>query len=138
MIYLEYEFYKSQYLASQRVLNSILIEQEELFTKTQPDAIRYDKDRVQTSPSNNQFDNYLVQKEKLKIDERLAEAKSIIEDRERLMKMKELELRQSMDIKDTIYLYKFVEGLNVRKIANKLNYSASQVYRIIEKIEASL
>lgn len=138
MVFLEYEFYKSQYLASQRVLNSILIEQEELFTKTQPDAIRYDKDRVQTSPSNNQFDNYLVQKEKLKIDERLAEAKSIIEDRERLMKMKELELRQSMDIKDTIYLYKFVEGLNVRKIANKLNYSASQVYRIIEKIEASL
>lgn len=135
MVFLEYEEYKRQYLETQRIFNSILMEQEELFTRTQPNAVRYDKDRVQTSPSNSQFDDYISQKESRRIDERLKEAKTLLEDREYILHKKEDELRQSMDIHDVIYLYKFVDGMSVNKIAKKLNYSISQIYRYIQIIE---
>lgn len=135
MVFPEYEEYKRQYFETQRIFNSILMEQEELFTRTQPNAIRYDTDHIQTSPSNSQFDNYLAQKEKRRIDERLKEAKTLLEEREYILQKKEDELRQSMDIKDIIYLYKFVDGMHADKIAKKLNYSVSQIYRYIQIIE---
>ena len=138
MVYLEYEEYKLKYLETQKIFNSILMEQEELFTKTQPDAIKYDKDRVQSSPSNSQFDNYLIQKEKLRIDERLKEVKALIEERKFILKKKEEELRQSHDKFDIIYTWKYIDRMRVERIAKKMHYSVPQIYRYIRDIECAI
>lgn len=139
MIYLDYEMFKSKYLETQVKYNAILTEKEDLFTRTQPNAIRYDKERVQSSGGiGNGFDEYLIAKESKKIDERLEEVKSLLDDREKLLRLKEKELRLSNDKMDRIYLLRYVEGIKPHKIAKSLNYSVSQVYRVLNQIESSI
>lgn len=138
MIYLEYERFKVKYLEIQNKYNEILTEKENLFTKTQPNAIRYDLEHVQGGDHENGFDSYLIAKEEKKIDERLFEARQLLEDREKLLLLKEKELRASKDKLDRIYCMRFVDNKRPYIIARSLNYSESQIYRIIDKIQKSL
>ena len=135
MVYPEYEQYKSKYLEIQSKYNEILLEKENLFTKTQPNAITYDKDKVQSCNFSNSFDDYVIEKEKKRIDERLKEAKHIVDERLYLLRIKEIDLRQSRDKYDRVYVYKYIDGFKIYQIAKVLNYSQSQVYRMIERIE---
>lgn len=136
MIYLEYEIFKSKYLDTQRTYNEILEEQERLFTKTQPNAIRYDKERVQGGYSVNSLEEYMMEKEKKHIDDRLKESRQLLNDRATLLKAKEKELRESQDKIDRIYVCKYLDGMHPDKIAMALNYSKSQVYRILKRIQS--
>lgn len=138
MVYLEYEDFKNRYLLTQSVYNNILTEKERLFTKTQAKAIRYDKEKVQNSVGSNGFDEYLIAVEEKKIDKRLNVAREFLDGREKLLQMKEKELRQSQDRLDIVYCMKYVEGKKICTIAKALNYSNSQVYRILNKIQRSL
>ncbi len=138
MIYLEYEQYRAKYHEIQKLYNRIIEEQENLFTKTQPNAIRYDKDNVQGGFPVNNLDEYLIAKEKKQIDKRLKEARQLLDDRERLLNLKEKELRESRDIINTIYVLKYIDGMHPRKIADKLNYSRSQVYRMLNSIQSTI
>lgn len=135
MVFLEYESFKTNYLKTQRMCEKILEEQERLFTKTQPNAIRYDKDKVQGGFPVNNLDQYMIEKEKKQIDGRLKEAKQLLKDRKDLLILKEQELRESKDTIDIVYVFKYIENVNPEHIALYLNYSKSQIYRIIEKIE---
>ena len=67
MVYLEYERFKVKYLEIQNNYNDILTEKENLFTKTQPNAIRYDKENVQGGTFENGFDDgeWLVDENRL-------------------------------------------------------------------------
>ncbi len=137
-VYIDYETYKCKYLEIQVQYNEILTEKENLFTKTQPNAIRYDKVQVQGGTYGNGFDEYLIAKEKEQIDERLAEARQLLEDRERLLKLKEKELRASKDKLDLVYCMRFVDNKRPYAIARALNYSESQIYRILDKIQKEI
>ena len=86
MLYQEYWEYKTKYYDAQTKYDEVLSEKEQLFAKTQPKATNYDKEVVSGGTPNNTFDDYVIEKEKKKIDERLKEARSILEDRERLFK----------------------------------------------------
>lgn len=138
MIYLEYEQYRAKYHEIQKLYNRIIEEQENLFTKTQPNAIRYDKDNVQGGFPVNNLDEYLIAKEKKQIDKRLNETRQLLDDRERLLRLKEKELRESRDIINKIYVLKYIDGMHPSKIADNLNYSRSQVYRILNSIQSAI
>ncbi len=137
-VYIDYETYKCKYLEIQKKYNAILSEKENLFTKTQPNAITYDKVQVKGGKLMNGFDEYLIAKEKEQIDERLAEARQLLEDRERLLKLKEKELRASKDKLDLVYCMRFVDNKRPYAIARCLNYSESQIYRILDKIQKEI
>lgn len=137
-VYIDYETYRVKYLEIQSQYNEILTEKENLFTKTQPNAIRYDKVSVQGGKLDNGFDEYLIAKEKAHIDARLIEARQLLEDRERLLKLKEKELRASKDKLDLIYCMRFVDCKRPYAIARALNYSESQIYRILDKIQRDI
>lgn len=132
-VYVDYEDFKNKYFEVQKKYDEILREKEYLFSKTQPKAARADKGIAATSPTNV-FDEYLIAKEKTKIDQRLEEIKAIASDRARLLKLKEIELRHSKNIWDRIYTMRYLDNLHIQKIAFILNYSQSQVYRKLEKI----
>lgn len=85
----------------------------------------------------NTFEVYLIKKEEQQIDEKLAEIKSILEDREQLLKLKEQELRASNDIKDKIYKYRKLDKMRAYKIARLVGYSERQIYRILEDMKMS-
>lgn len=132
-VYVIYEYFKNKYFDVQKKYDEILREKEYLFSKTQPKAVRIDKGIIATTPINV-FDEYLIEKEKRKIDQRLKEIKAIIEDRAKLLKLKEIELRHSKNIWDRIYTMRYLDNLHIQKIALILNYSQSQVYRKLKKI----
>ena len=139
MVCIEYERLKASYVRMQSVCDSILREKEKYFTKTQPNAIRYDKLQIEGGKlRENGFDEYLIAKEEDKIDERLAEARQLLEDRERLLKLKEKELRASKDKLDLIYCLRYVDNKRPYAIARSLNYSESQIYRILDKIQKEI
>ncbi|KAK8835472.1 hypothetical protein M9Y10_004576 [Tritrichomonas musculus] len=129
-VYVDYEDFKNKYFEVQKKYDEILREKEYLFSKTQPKAARADKGIAATSPTNV-FDEYLIAKEKTKIDQRLEEIKAIASDRARLLKLKEIELRHSKNIWDRIYTMRYLDNLHIQKIAFILNYSQSQVGLII-------
>ena len=138
MLYLDYELYKIRYLETQKKYNEILSEKEELFTRTQPKAVRYDKEKVSGGSGSNAFDDYLIKKDEKRIDERLAEAKSLLDDRKLLMELKEAELRASKDTIDKIYVRRYLDHVRVNRIASQIGYSESQIYRILNVISESV
>ena len=135
MIYPEYERCKAKYYAAQERFEAVLTEQERLFTKTLPKAITYDRDRVQTSPSDTVLINYVIAKDDKGIDNQLKKVKRIMLDRKKLLEVKEEELRKSPDVNDRVYVMRCLDGYGVNRIARILNYSKSHVYRIIEGFE---
>ena len=96
-----------------------------------PRAIRYDADRVQTSVMDVMSDK-LAQIADL--SEMIAAAKEIMEYRHEILKMKQQELRASRIVEDRIYVYYFLDGMGVRRIAGRVGYSRSQVFRILKKM----
>ena len=138
MIYPEYEAYKERFLESQRIFNEALLEKEKLFVMTQPNAIRYDMDKVQTSPVGSILESYIIALEKSGIDERIKTIRQLFEDRERLLLLKEKDLRLSHDKYDRVYVCKYLDGLSITMTAKKLNYAKSHVYRIFKEIKSNL
>ena len=138
MLYIVYEQYKNKFHNAQQILNNIINEKEELFLKTQPQSTKYDKEAVKGGSPSNSFDEYLIAKEKKQIEERLIEAKSIVNDRKELLLSKEEELRNSKDWYDKIYVYKFIEKLSVEKIKNIMPYCRSSIYDKINEIEKNI
>ena len=137
-IYLTYEEYKRNYYKVQKLYNEILEEKEKLFAKTQPKSIKFDKINVDGGNVSNSFDDYLIIKEKKQIDKRLNEIKIISEDIKKLLDAKEDELRKSKEWIDKIYVYKYIENLQVRKIIHLVPYEEAQVYRKLEEIKKTL
>ena len=74
-VYVVYEDFKNKYFESQNKYDEILREKEYLFSKTQPKAARTDKIII-AGTKTNVFDEYLVVKEKKRIDQRLEEIKA--------------------------------------------------------------
>lgn len=138
MIYKEYEEYRTKYYEAQKIYDSILNVKEELFIRTQPSSIKFDKEIVSGGTPSNAFDSYLIVKEKKQIDERLIEAKSILDDRGKLFRLKEEELYHSKDWNDIIYKYYFIEKLSIRKIAMRIPFSSTEVFRKIQIIRKNI
>lgn len=138
MIYPEYDLYLWQYRATLRTYNDVLLKKEELFQNTQAKAISYDKDKVSGGVPSNTLETYITKKEELKIDETLEEVKSILDDRESLLKAKEQELRASNHLHDKVYCMRYIDFMSPYKIAEKLNYSKSEIYRILDKINKKI
>lgn len=134
-VYIAYEEYKNKYLDAQKQFDKILQEKEKIFAKTQPKSPKWDKIDSSNVTEHNNFDNYLISKESKKIDERLVEIKSILDDRERLLKLKEKELMESREQIDKIYKLKYIRQFNINEIIKNVNYSKSQVYRLLDIIK---
>lgn len=135
MVYVEYEKLKKQYDYMVGITDQILKEKENLFCKTQPNAIQYDKVSVTGGKHENGFDDYLEECEKRKIDKRLNEAICILNARAELVRLKEQELRASKEPIDVIYCMKVLDNVKVPTIAMALNYSEMQIYRFLNKIK---
>lgn len=135
MIYPEYEAYKERFIESQKIFSEALHEKEKIFTMTQPNAVQYDHDKVQTTPSESVLDKYVIALEESGIDDKIATVRQLFQDRACLLNLKEQELRKSSDRYDRIYVMKYLDCMGINRIAKNMNYSRSQVYRIIKKIE---
>lgn len=137
-MFIEYEICKRRYIEAKRQYHELLTEKEQLFAMTQPNAIRYDKDKIISGNPVNPIEAYIEKKEQSHIEERIKEAKEILDSRKEFLKMIEKDLRASKEIKDIVYAYRFIDHMNVYKIKRIVNYSKSQMYRILDSIKEEI
>lgn len=137
MICVEYALCYKKYKDALDIYKSILEEQEQLFNMTQPKSVRYDKDRVQSTPSN-MYEQYIRKKEEKRIDERLNSAKELVSHREYLLEIKKKELIESKEVNDLIYRYKYIDNIAPSHISEMMGYSMNHIYRILENINSKI
>lgn len=138
MVFLDYEREKIKYYKAQEWFDEALNEQERLITRTMPSAIRYNKPVVQSSPDGNVMDDYVIAMEEKRIKRKIAHRRQLLEDRERLLSIKEKELRKSHDKMDIVYVNWKIDGHSPEEISEGLHYSKSQVYRMIGGIKSAI
>ena len=136
--YIDYEKCKNQSYEVQRKYNNLLAEKERLFSATQPQAIKFDKEVVSGGKPGNSFENYLMIKERKQIDERLAELKTLVDDFDHLLYIKRKQLEKSDNILDKIYLHYIVNRMGIHYVCRKVDYSEAQVYRYLREIRYNL
>ena len=134
MIYFEYEYLLRKYREAQGRYDEILAEKEEIFERTQPKAIRYDRDKVTGGVPPDKNADYMIQSERKRIDERLQEVKNLLAERKYLLELKERDLRESKDIYDKVYTMRYLDHIRIYKIAGACHYSEAQIYRILHEI----
>lgn len=137
-LYIEYEDYLDKFKDSQSLYDQILSDKQVLFERTQPNAVSFDKDRVDGGEYKNAFEEYLTAKEAKRIDERLSEAKDILEHRYTLLKSKETELRLSKNVYDIVYRRCYIDHERIVDIAEDMHYSRSQIHRYTRKIKRAI
>ena len=138
MIFEEYETCKMRFEKVKNQYDKILREKEELFCKTQPKGIRYDKERVDSSCGKNAMSEYVIALEVKKINPRLKEAKEIMQARKLMLDRLYVQLNNSKETEDIIYRLRYIEKLNAEEIGQILNYSKAGVYKILERIKKSV
>ena len=135
MLYIEYHAIRLKYTDAQRIYDDLIDEKETLFARTQPQAVNYGKDRVAGGSGKNAFEEYVIAKERSRIDERLQEQKAILDERRTLKEIKEAELRRSKHLHDRMYVYRYLDRLTLMQIENRIPYSRVQIWRILKIIE---
>lgn len=138
MIYFEYEYLLRKYREAQGRYDGILAEKEEIFERTQPKAIRYDRDKVTGGVPPDKNADYVIQLERKRIEERLQESKKLLAERKYLLELKERDLRESKDIYDKVYTMRYLDHIRIYKIAGACHYSEMQIYRILHVISENL
>lgn len=136
MLFLDYERAKIKYYKAQMWFEEALSEQERLLTKTMPSAISYNKPNVKSSPNGNVLDDYVIAKEEKRIDKKISRMRKLMDDREKILTVKEMELRKSHDKMDLVYVKWKIDGQSPEEISEALHYSKSQVYRMIGGIKS--
>lgn len=71
-------------------------------------------------------------------EERIREAQSILNERQKLRERLKIDLYESNDTKDKIYRMRFVSGKNVHWIAATTGLCESHIYRILEEIKREM
>ena len=104
------------------------------FEKTQPKSKKIDGEMVSSSKiANNVFLNYVEKTER--IDIQIDIIKKEIALLECYLKKMEYNLRSMKGILEKVFVDRYIDNMDVRKIANKHNYSISNIYEILKKIK---
>ena len=131
-MYLEYEQARRDHNRALKTLAELTDRKEELFARTQPGAIRYDRDMVKSTPEGNKVDDYIVASAGL--DDKIEAAREIVRIRAEILDERFQALKSSRDLYDLVYFEKYVNGLRVFQIAGKYHYSESHIFRILSLI----
>lgn len=132
-----------QYKQAQELVNSILDEQMVLFQITQPKSSVTDTERVGGGSVAPKAETYVIRMEEGRVRERLAEAKTLLQDRRMLLEQAEADLRRSEHTYDIIYTARWVDQYSFKRMqrvlqAKGIYYSRSQLYNIIKKISRQI
>ena len=131
MIWPEYQAVEAECTASRNRLRALVSQREELYWMTQPQGISYDKEKVQTSPSDH-ITNILSKI--VDIDQLISLADQTLIEREHLLEVEDKALRRSREPEDRIYAMYFIDHYSPNKVARVMNYHRSQVFRILKKM----
>lgn len=103
------------------------------FSKTQPSSPKFGE-KVSSSHTNSE--PFLIYAQKIEeIDKELEELKEEASILEKYIKKMESSLRDMKGILEKVFVDRFIDGMDVKRIARKYNYSESNIYELIRKIK---
>lgn len=121
--------------AAEALHTELLQRRTELFQMTQPGAIRYDQDKVQTSGGGDKLAAYMERMDAERLEERIRISKQHVEEWSYLYGKAITELRQSRDSWDRIYVFHFIDHVPVPRFRRLVGYSEQHIYRIIRRMK---
>ena len=133
--YLEYEQIKAKYTDLQERFAKVLLEKERLFMQTLPSAIRYDKDKVQSTADGSPLEDFVVSIDTKELDIKIKRLRHHLNDWGVLLAVKETALRKSTTLTDRIYVMRYLDGYSVNKICRALHYEKSRIYELLRVID---
>ena len=131
--YLDYEYTKAKYVELQERFAKVLLEKERLFTRTLPSAIRYDKDKVQTSP-DDQMSKIVAEINALETE--MAEVQLL-----KTQQIEKIELAVNSlesDEERTALTMRYINRRPIAEIADDMGYSEPTIYRFMRQGRTNL
>ena len=138
-MYLEYvELFYKQRKAEKNYDNAIDDKAKLLYTVTPHSVIPNEvvNHLVPSLSADSKFINYSA--EIVAVEENIKNTKDIFDNRTYLLKVKELTLRDSKDIYDRIYVYKWLDKKKEKQFCKLIGYSRAQTYRIVDEIRGKI
>lgn len=133
MVYIDYVILKQSYDKTYYDLKELLDKKELAFTRTQPNAIRYDGIKVISSGSDaSPVEDYIIDTERL--DRQIEAVSDVLANRDYMLALKLTELRESKEIDDRIFLWRYVDNIPVADIARRLYFSSGAIYHRLKRI----
>lgn len=130
-LFIEHYKLNEEYKEAKKEFEKALAKKSQLLYSVVPKAANFENELVKGS-SSNKFLNYTIKMEE--IDKEINVRRNLRDVLEYRLKLKEIELNNSSNILDKIYLLKYVKNMKVRYIAIKTNYSKRRIYDFINDI----
>ncbi len=137
-MYLEYHELLKKYKEAERRFKEALDKGGELYSSVMPKASQYQEVMVGGShlPSDTKLINFVA--ERAPIDELINTTRNDMNILDWRLKWLSLRMKESNDIKDRIYYYKWIEHKSVYKFHKLIGYSVRQTYNFISEIKREL
>ena len=130
-LFVEHYRLNEEYKEAKKEFEKALAKKSQLLYSVVPKSANFENELVKGS-SSNKFLNYTIKMEE--IDKEINVRRNLRDVLEYRLKLKEIELNNSSNILDKIYLLKYVKNMKVRYIAIKTNYSKRRIYDFINDI----
>ena len=130
-LFIEHYRLNEEYKEAKKEFEKALAKKSQLLYSVVPKSANFENELVKGS-SSNKFLNYTIKMEE--IDKEINVRRNLRDVLEYRLKLKEIELNNSSNILDKIYLLKYVKNMKVRYIATKTNYSKRRIYDFINDI----
>lgn len=135
-VFVEYELLKRECKAAKRDYDKALEKKAEYYYSVLPGASDTSKKLIKTECTNDKFLNYTIKIQE--IDSEIEVRKNLYGNLSYRLKLKEIELRNSKELLDRIYVYRYLDRYKVNKIARIVEYSREQTYRKIREIDKKI
>ena len=135
-LFVEYHNLKKEYDDAKNNYENKLEEKAKLFFDTQPKAVRPKEIVNHISITSDKYLDYCAKIEVVDIE--VENARNLLGVREYRLKLKQMELKESNEILDIIYIKKFIEKKKVKHIARDLIYSYQRIYQLLDEINEKI
>ena len=134
-LFIEHYKLNEEYKEAKKEFEKALAKKSQLLYSVVPKSTDFENELVKGS-SSNKFLNYTIKMEE--IDKEINVRRNLRDVLEYRLKLKEIELNNSSNILDKVYLLRYVDERKVKYIAIKINYSRPRIYQFLNEINERL
>lgn len=135
-LFVEYELLKRECKAAKRDYDKALEKKAEYYYSVLPGASDTSKELIKTECTNDKFLNYTIKIQE--IDSEIEVRKNLYGNLSYRLKLKEIELRNSKELLDRIYLLIYEDKVKIKNIARRLGYSYQRIYQLKDEINIKI
>ena len=136
MIFEEYYKKYKSYIKIKKEINELENKKINLMSMVDVQAIPPKDGTGGTNSKADKMLTYAAELEEVEIE--LEKNKKIIRELKKQLKDKETDLRESKEVLDNIYLYKYIEKLKWYQICTKIGYEKTKTYDLINEVDEIL